>query len=85
MHKLTIDRHAGIFNLYQMATLESDESNILDAETVNWRLIVYPILAALVILVGGLGYYYYLQTQREDLESKARAALVAGQDARRAT
>jgi len=59
-----------------MATLATDESNILDAETLNWRLIVYPILAALVIVVGGLGYYYYQQTQREQLEASARAALV---------
>lgn len=59
-----------------MATLQSDEANILDAETVNWRLVVYPILAALVVAVGGFGYYYYLQYQRENLESSARAALV---------
>ena len=59
-----------------MAIVESDEANILDAETVNWRMIVYPILAALVVVVGGLGYYYYLQSQREQLESSARAALV---------
>jgi predicted negative regulator of RcsB-dependent stress response len=59
-----------------MATLQSDEANILDAETINWRLVVYPILAALVVAVGGLGYYYYLQNQREELEAAARAALV---------
>jgi predicted negative regulator of RcsB-dependent stress response len=59
-----------------MATLESDEANILDAETVNWRLVVYPILAALIVVVGGLGYYYYLQNQREQLEASARAAVV---------
>lgn len=59
-----------------MATLESDDSNILDAETVNWRLVVYPILAALIIVVGGFGYYYYLQNQREELEATARAALL---------
>ena len=59
-----------------MATLESDEANILDAETVNWRLVVYPILAALIVVVGGLGYYYYLQNQREQLEATARAAVV---------
>jgi predicted negative regulator of RcsB-dependent stress response len=58
-----------------MATLESDDSNILDAETINWRLVVYPILAALLVGVGGLGYYYYLQVQREQLEASARAAL----------
>lgn len=59
-----------------MATLQSDEANILDAETINWRLVVYPILAALVVAVGGFGYYYYLQDQREQLEVSARAALV---------
>ena len=59
-----------------MATLESDDSNILDAETINWRLVVYPILAALVVLVGGIGYYYYLQSQREQVEVSARAALI---------
>jgi predicted negative regulator of RcsB-dependent stress response len=59
-----------------MATLQSDEANILDAETINWRLVVYPILAALIVLVGGFGYYYYLQNQREQLEASARDALV---------
>jgi len=57
-----------------MAT--SDDANILDAETVNWRLVVYPILAALVVGAGGFGYYFYLQDQREQLEASARAALV---------
>ena len=60
-----------------MATLHTDEANILDTETINWRLVVYPVLGALVILVGGFGYYYYLQNQREQLEMSARAALVA--------
>jgi predicted negative regulator of RcsB-dependent stress response len=59
-----------------MATLQSDEANILDAEMINWRLIVYPILAALIVVVGGFGYYYYLQNQREELEASARNALV---------
>jgi predicted negative regulator of RcsB-dependent stress response len=60
-----------------MATLQTDDANILDAETINWRLIVYPILAALVVVVGGFGYYYYLQYQREQLEAAAHIALVA--------
>jgi predicted negative regulator of RcsB-dependent stress response len=60
-----------------MSTLQSDEANILDAETINWRLIVYPILVVLILIFGGLGYYYYLQNQREDLETSARAAFVA--------
>ncbi len=59
-----------------MALLATDDSNILDAETINWRLVVYPILAALIVLVGGFGYYYYQQNQREQLEAAARAALL---------
>ena len=59
-----------------MAILQTDEANILDAETINWRLVVYPILAALVVAVGGFSYYYYLQNQREELETSARTALV---------
>jgi predicted negative regulator of RcsB-dependent stress response len=59
-----------------MATLATDDSNILEMETINWRLIVYPILAVLVIVVGGFGYYYYSLDQREQLEASARAALV---------
>jgi predicted negative regulator of RcsB-dependent stress response len=59
-----------------MATLQSDEANILDAETINWRVIVYPILVVLVVVAGGFGYYYNLQNQREQLEATARAALV---------
>ncbi len=59
-----------------MATLESNDSNILDAETINWRLVVYPIVAAVILLLGGFGYYYYLQSQRELLETQARAVLL---------
>jgi predicted negative regulator of RcsB-dependent stress response len=59
-----------------MATVEQDDANVFDAETINWRLIVYPVLLALVVIVGGLGYYYYLQNQRDEAESTARAALV---------
>jgi predicted negative regulator of RcsB-dependent stress response len=59
-----------------MTTLHSDEANILDAETINWRLVVYPVLAALVVLVGGFGYYFYLQSQREQMEAAAREAVV---------
>jgi tetratricopeptide (TPR) repeat protein len=60
-----------------MATLQTDEANILDVEATNWRLIVYPILAVLVVAVGGLSYYFYLQNARETLEASARAELVA--------
>jgi predicted negative regulator of RcsB-dependent stress response len=59
-----------------MATLETNEANILDAETINWRLIVFPLLTVLVIVCGGFAYYYYLQSQREQREEAARAALV---------
>jgi len=59
-----------------MATLDTDDANILDAETINWRLVVYPLLAALIVVVGGFTYYYYLQMQRTDLEDTARAAMV---------
>ena len=57
-----------------MATLESNDSNILDAEEINWRAIVYPALAVAVLIVGGVGYYYYEQDQRNQIEAKARAA-----------
>ena len=60
-----------------MATLESDEANIFDAETINWRLVVYPILLVVVVGVGALVFYYYQQTQREALETSAHDALVA--------
>jgi predicted negative regulator of RcsB-dependent stress response len=59
-----------------MAILQTDEPNIIDTETVNWRLIVYPVLLVLIIGVGGIGYYYYLQNQRDQAEATARAALI---------
>ena len=58
-----------------MATLESDESNIIEADAVNWRLIVYPLLAIIVVVVGGFGIYYYHLNQREQQETQARTAL----------
>jgi predicted negative regulator of RcsB-dependent stress response len=60
-----------------MTTLETGDSNIFDAETINWRLVVYPILAVAVVVVGGLLYFYYQQSQRDALEASARTALVA--------
>ena len=60
-----------------MATLESDEANIFDAETVNWQVVVIPILIAVLVALGGLGSYYYQQSQRDELENTARTALVA--------
>jgi predicted negative regulator of RcsB-dependent stress response len=59
-----------------MATLESDESNIFDAETFNWQLVLLPVLGVLVVIAGVIGYFYHQQTVRTDLETNARAALV---------
>lgn len=59
-----------------MATLESDDSNILDAETFNWQLVIFPILAVVILTLGGFGYYYYQQNQREVLEAQAHEAVV---------
>ena len=59
-----------------MATLESPDSNILDAEAVNWRLVVYPAIAVLVLLIGGFGIYSYMQSQRQEHEANARQALL---------
>jgi predicted negative regulator of RcsB-dependent stress response len=60
-----------------MATLESPDSNIYDAEAVNWRLIVYPLVALLILVVGGFSIYVYLQNQREEHEAQARTAFLA--------
>jgi predicted negative regulator of RcsB-dependent stress response len=54
----------------------ADDSNILDAETMNWRLVVYPLLAAIVVLLGGLIYYYYQQSLREQLAAQANEAIL---------
>jgi tetratricopeptide (TPR) repeat protein len=62
-----------------MATLESDDSNIIDGETINLRLVVYPILAAIILILGGFGYYYYQQNERNNEEAAARAALLQAQ------
>lgn len=59
-----------------MATLDTDEANLIDAEPVNWRAIVYPLLAVLIVGFGALGYYYYLQDQRNQLEDIARIAVL---------
>jgi len=59
-----------------MATQELDDANVIDGETINLRLIVYPILAALVIVLGGLGYYYNQQVQRQAAEANARLAFL---------
>jgi tetratricopeptide (TPR) repeat protein len=59
-----------------MATLQTDEANILDAESINWQAIVYPILVVLIVVGGVLGYYYYQQSMQDQAETQARAALV---------
>ncbi len=58
-----------------MASLESDERNIIEAEDFNWRVVVYPILAIVAVLVIGFGIYYYQLNQREQAEEQASAAL----------
>jgi len=60
-----------------MATLEQNEANLLDAEEMNWRLVAFPLLGVLAVVVLGFGYYYYQQAQRDEMEKTARAALVA--------
>ena len=59
-----------------MATLESGDTNILEGDAINWRLIVYPLVAVLVLIVGGFSLYYYQQNQLEIQEGQARAAVV---------
>jgi predicted negative regulator of RcsB-dependent stress response len=59
-----------------MATLETEDANILDADAVNWRKIVYPVVGAVVLLLGGLAIYYYQQSQRDEQETEARQAIV---------
>jgi predicted negative regulator of RcsB-dependent stress response len=59
-----------------MDTLTSKDANILDAEPINWRLIVYSVLGVVVLIVGGFSYYFYQLNEREELETTARAALL---------
>jgi predicted negative regulator of RcsB-dependent stress response len=59
-----------------MTTLHSDEANLLDAETINWRLVVYPLLVVLILVVGGFAYYFYQENQRDQMEAAARDAVV---------
>jgi predicted negative regulator of RcsB-dependent stress response len=58
-----------------MASLESDERNIIEAEEINWRLIVYPVLILAVVVLGGFALYYYYLNQQEQAEQSAAAAL----------
>jgi len=60
-----------------MATLDINEANLVDAEEINWRLIVWPVVAVLILVVGGFAFYYYQQNQREQTELAARTALLA--------
>jgi predicted negative regulator of RcsB-dependent stress response len=60
-----------------MASLASDERNIIEAEEFNWRLVVYPIIAIVALLLVGFGTYYYELNQREQAEESAAAALAA--------
>src|ERR1700761_4791017 len=59
-----------------MSTLQTDEANIIDAEEVNWRWIVLPLVLVLLVAAGGLGIYYYLQVQQDAAETEARVALL---------
>jgi tetratricopeptide (TPR) repeat protein len=59
-----------------MATLQTDEANIIDAEAVNWRLIVYPLILVLIVVLSGFGIYYYQQNAQDAAEAEARAALL---------
>jgi tetratricopeptide (TPR) repeat protein len=58
-----------------MATLQTDEANIIDSESINWRWIVYPVVLVLVIGAVVLGSYYYKLNAQETAETDARAAL----------
>jgi tetratricopeptide (TPR) repeat protein len=59
-----------------MATLQSDDANLLDQEPFNWRLIVYPALVIFVVVCAGLAWYFQQLQARETREETARAALV---------
>jgi predicted negative regulator of RcsB-dependent stress response len=59
-----------------MATLENEDANILDVQAVNWRRIVYPVVGCIVVVLVGLGIYYYLQGQRDQREMQAREAIL---------
>jgi predicted negative regulator of RcsB-dependent stress response len=59
-----------------MATLESDDRNIVEADAVDWRFVAFPAVAVMIVLFGGFGIYYYQLNQRDIQESAARDALV---------
>ncbi len=60
-----------------MASLASDERNIIEAEEFNWRLVVYPLLVIVAALLIGFGLYYYQLNLREQAEEAAAAAISA--------
>ncbi len=59
-----------------MSTLQTDDPNIIDAEAVNWRWIVYPILVVLIVAAVGFGIYYHQQVTQDAAEAEARTALL---------
>lgn len=58
-----------------MASLESDERNIVEVEDFNWRLVVYPALVIVAALLIGFGLYYYQLNQRDQAEEAAATAI----------
>jgi tetratricopeptide (TPR) repeat protein len=58
-----------------MSILMNDDRNIIEADSLNWRLIVYPIVFVALALLTGFGIYYYQLNQRELQETQAREAL----------
>jgi len=60
-----------------MASLESDERNIIEGEEFNWRVVAYPIILVLVVALVALAVYHYQLQQRELNEEKAETALAA--------
>ena len=53
------------------------DTNVVESEPANWRLIVYPILALLLLVAGITSYFAYRQHAVDERESEARAGLVA--------
>ena len=60
-----------------MASLESDERNIIDGQELNWRVVAYPIIAVIIAVLVGLGIYHYQLDQQEQAEEKVSTALDA--------
>lgn len=64
-----------------MAILDMSDGNIVDAESINWRRIAYPVVGFIVLLLGGLGIYYYQLSQRDQLETTARQEILQAKTA----